>query len=310
MDARSRPQVLVLMGPTASGKTDLALALADRLPVDLISVDSAMIYRGMDIGTAKPSPETLAAYPHALVDIVDPAQRYSVQRFCAEASEAVGRAHAAGRLPLLVGGTMLYFRALLSGLSTLPEADEALRAELQAEAARRGWPALHAELARVDPEAAARIHPNDPQRIGRALEVWRATGEPLTRLQARGRQAGLAQSFRVLRVALAPGDRQVLRARIATRFDRMIEAGFLDEVAALRARGDLHPGLPSMRSVGYRQAWAYLDGACDLKTLREQAITATRQFAKRQVTWLRRTPVDLRLDTADADLVGQVLGRL
>ncbi|MGC9456896.1 MAG: tRNA (adenosine(37)-N6)-dimethylallyltransferase MiaA [Halothiobacillaceae bacterium] len=310
MDHGAAPHVLAIMGPTASGKTDLAMAIADRHPVDLISVDSAMIYRGMDIGTAKPDPQTLAEYPHALVDILDPSERYSVQRFCADARAQIARSRAAGRLPLLVGGTMLYFRSLLEGISALPETDEALRAEVRGEAARVGWAAMHEALARVDPEAAARIHPNDPQRIGRALEVWRATGIPMTRLQRAGRQGALEDSCRVLRVALAPADRATLRERIAMRFDQMIEAGFLDEVAGLRARGDLHADLPSMRSVGYRQVWAYLDGASDFSAMRQEAIAATRQFAKRQVTWLRSTRADLRLETGDPAAEEKILARL
>ncbi len=279
-------QSIWLMGPTASGKTGLALELAQRLPVELISVDSALIYRGMDIGTAKPDAATLRAFPHRLIDILDPSESYSAARFREDALQAMGEIHARGRIPLLVGGTMLYFRALQGGLDALPASDPALRAALQAEAAARGWAALHEELARVDPKAAARIHPNDPQRLGRALEVWRQTGVPLSEWQARGAQGRQAPG-RVLKLALLPA-RELLRERIAERFLRMLEAGLIDEVEALRARGDLHPGLPSMRAVGYRQVWEYLHGAHSYEHMVERGVQATRGLAKRQMTWLRR----------------------
>lgn len=279
-------QSIWLMGPTASGKTGLALELARRLPVELISVDSALVYRGMDIGTAKPDAKTLRAFPHRLIDILDPSEAYSAARFRQDALEAMREIHAAGRIPLLVGGTMLYYRALEHGLAELPPADPALREAIQAEATVRGWAALHEELARVDPQAAARIHPNDPQRLGRALEVWRLTGVPLSVWQARGRAQAAPKVGRVLKLALIP-PRELLRKRIAERFTQMLEGGFIQEVEALRARGDLHLGLPSMRSVGYRQVWEYLEGAYTYERMVELGVTATRGLAKRQMTWLR-----------------------
>jgi tRNA dimethylallyltransferase len=277
------------MGPTATGKTDLAVALAQRLPVALISVDSALVYRGMDIGTAKPSPALRARHPHALVDIRDPAEPYSAAEFRSDALAALDAARAAGRLPVLVGGTMLYFRVLEAGIAELPPADPALRAELAARLEVEGPAALHAELARVDPEAAARIDPGNPQRIQRALEVFRASGRPLSWWWAReatGRP--LETDYALHRFALLPGDRAALHAAVAARFEAMLAAGFLDEVRALRARGDLSPALPSMRAVGYRQAWAHLEGAFDAAELRDRAVAATRQLARRQLTWLRR----------------------
>lgn len=273
------------MGPTASGKTALACTLADRFPVDLVSVDSALVYRGLDIGSAKPDAATLARYPHALIDIRDPAQPYSAADFRTDACAAMAAISARGRIPLLVGGTGLYFRALQQGLSALPEADPAVRERLGAEAAERGWPALHARLAEVDPVAAARIGPNDAQRIQRALEVFELTGRPLSELQ--GAQSRQRFPWRVLKLALLPADRAPLHARIAERFDAMLRAGFLDEVRALRARGNLHADLPAIRAVGYRQAWQHLDGQFDVAELRDRGIFATRQLAKRQITWLR-----------------------
>ncbi len=285
--------VISLMGPTASGKTDLAVELVERLPCEIVSVDSALVYRGMDIGTAKPGPEVLARAPHRLIDILDPAQSYSAARFRDDAMAAIREIHAAGRIPLLVGGTMLYFRALLRGLSEMPDADPQVRRRIEEEAGRHGWEALHRRLAEVDPEAAARIHPNDPQRIQRALEVYETTGEPISRLQRRGS----AEPFPwpVFQVALMAEERERLHRRIALRLERMFEAGFVDEVAALRARGDLHAGLPSMRAVGYRQVWAFLEGKYGRQEMRERALYATRQLAKRQITWLRGWEVDLRL---------------
>ncbi|HET20409.1 MAG TPA: tRNA (adenosine(37)-N6)-dimethylallyltransferase MiaA [Chromatiales bacterium] len=288
------------MGPTASGKTGLALELARRLPVELISVDSALVYRGMDIGTAKPDAETLRAFPHRLIDIIDPTEAYSAARFRADALEAMREIHARGRIPLLVGGTMLYYRALQDGLADLPAADPVLREAIQAEAQERGWVALHEELARVDPQAAARIHPNDPQRLGRALEVWRLTGVPLSEWQARGREQAAPELGRVLKLALLP-PRELLRERIAARFTQMLEAGFIGEVETLRARGDLHLGLPSMRSVGYRQVWEYLDGAHTYERMVELGVTATRGLAKRQMTWLR-SERDLHVLDTDVSL--------
>jgi tRNA dimethylallyltransferase len=279
------PRLLALAGPTASGKTDAALALAARLPCEIVSVDSALVYRGMDIGTAKPTLAERAAVPHHLIDIRDPAQAYSAAEFAADSRRLVGEINARGRVALLVGGTMLYFKALFHGLDALPPADHELRREIEADAARRGWPALHAELARVDAPTAARLSPNDSQRIQRALEVWRSTGRPLSDHQrgASG-QEGLKPAALL---SLEPADRAWLHRRIAERFDAMLAAGFLEEVRALRARDDLHPGLPSMRSVGYRQAWQALDEGWPAAELRDRGIFATRQLAKRQLTWLR-----------------------
>ena len=285
MSLDTRPPAVFLMGPTASGKTALACELAERFPLDLVSVDSALVYRGLDIGAAKPDAATLARWPHALVDIRDPAQPYSAAEFRGDALAAMREITARGRVPLLVGGTGLYFRALQRGLSELPEADPALRTRLGEEAARIGWPAMHERLARLDPAAAARIGPNDAQRLQRALEVIALSGRPLSELQRGGR--GGAFPWRVLKLALLPGDRRPLHARIAERFDAMLAAGFLDELRALRARGDLHADLPAIRAVGYRQGWEYLDGATDAAGFRDRAIFATRQLAKRQITWLR-----------------------
>jgi tRNA dimethylallyltransferase len=291
-----RPRAVFLMGPTAAGKTALACALAERHPLGLVSVDSALVYRGLDIGTAKPDAATLARYPHALIDIRDPAAPYSAAEFRIDALAAMQRIAEEGRTPLLVGGTGLYFRALEHGLSALPGADPGLRARLAAEAAVQGWPTLHARLARLDPPAAARIRASDPQRIQRALEVIELSGRPLSAQQG---AAPARLPYRVLKLALIPADRAPLHARIATRFDAMLAAGFLGEVRALRARGDLHPALPALRAVGYRQAWAHLDGASDAAGFRSQAIVATRQLAKRQITWLRGEPDARVLDPED-----------
>ena len=303
------PPVVCLLGPTASGKTAAALALAARTPVEIISLDSALVYREMDIGTAKPSRAELNAVPHHLIDIVDPADSYSAAQFVADAERLIEAIRARGRMPLIVGGTMLYYKALTQGLNDLPQADTAVRAELDALAAERGWPALHAMLAQVDPVTAARLAPNDAQRIQRALEIHRLTGQPMSALLAREAAArtftGSADArFRV--IALEPSDRAVLHARIETRFDAMLAQGLIDEVKQLRARGDLHPGLPSIRCVGYRQAWEYLDGACDYATMRERGIVATRQLCKRQITWLRSTPERLTVDCLADDYVQQV----
>ncbi|MCW3147219.1 tRNA (adenosine(37)-N6)-dimethylallyltransferase MiaA [Stutzerimonas stutzeri] len=291
----SLPPAIFLMGPTASGKTDLALELARVLPCELISVDSALVYRGMDIGTAKPSRELLAEYPHRLVDIRDPAQSYSAAEFCADALNAMAEATAAGRIPLLVGGTMLYFKALRDGLADMPGADAAVRAELEAFAAGEGLQALHRQLAEVDPESAARIHPNDPQRLVRALEVYRVSGLSMTEHRARQRsqKAGADAPgagnlpYTVAHLSIAPAQRSVLHQRIEQRFLRMVEQGFVEEVEALRCRGDLHSGLPSIRAVGYRQVWDYLDGNLSREEMVQRGIIATRQLAKRQFTWLR-----------------------
>lgn len=281
-----RPLAIFLMGPTASGKTALACRLAERFAVDLVSVDSALVYRGMDIGTAKPDAATLARYPHKLIDIRDPADTYSAADFSRDALEVMRAATARQRIPLLVGGTGLYFRVLQQGLSPLPSADAEVRRRLTAEAQEQGWPTLHARLARHDPAAAARIRPRDAQRIQRALEVIElGNGQPLSEQQRRFERPRFA--FRVLKLALMPSDRAHLHARIAARLDAMLEAGFLDEVRRLRGRADLAPDLPAMRAVGYRQAWDYLDGRVDAKTFHQRALAATRQLAKRQITWLR-----------------------
>lgn len=289
------PPAIFLMGPTAAGKTDLAIALSQVLPCELVSVDSAMVYRGMDIGTAKPEPDVLAAHPHRLIDILDPAESYSAARFRSDALTVMADITARGKIPLLVGGTMLYYKALLDGLADMPPADPTLRAALEAEAAADGLEALHRQLAEVDPESAARIHPNDPQRVMRALEVFRVSGLSMTAHRARqlaeSRNADASARGRlpytVASLAIAPAERQVLHQRIALRFGQMLEQGFVEEVRALRARSDLHADLPSIRAVGYRQVWDYLDGACDAETMHERGIIATRQLAKRQFTWLR-----------------------
>ena len=291
----SLPPAIFLMGPTAAGKTDLALALARVLPCDLISVDSALVYRGMDIGTAKPDKAVLAEFPHALIDILDPAQSYSAADFRADALAAMAQSTARGRIPLLVGGTMLYYKALLEGLADMPSADPLVRAELESRAAVEGWEALHRELAEVDPDSAARIHPNDPQRLVRALEVYRVSGLSMSEHRRR-QQAGNPDSdtlgsgqlpYTVAQLAIAPVERQILHSRIAQRFHAMLEQGFIEEVEALRERSDLHAGLPSIRAVGYRQVWEYLDGGLSRAEMTERGIIATRQLAKRQFTWLR-----------------------
>jgi tRNA dimethylallyltransferase len=285
MPVDRRPLAIFLMGPTASGKTALACALSERFSLGLISVDSALVYRGLDIGSAKPDAATLARYPHELIDIRDPAEPYSAADFSADALAAMQRAHRAGKVPLLVGGTGLYFRALQRGLSSLPEADAAVRAKLAEEAAVIGWDGMHRRLAELDSVAAERIKPNDAQRIQRALEVITLTGRPLSAQQQGGR--GQAFPWRVLKLALLPEDRAPLHARIAQRFEAMLQHGLLDEVRALRRRGDLQPDLPAIRAVGYRQAWEHLDGAYAAAELRDRGIFATRQLAKRQITWLR-----------------------
>lgn len=295
------------MGPTASGKTALAVTLVERFPLEIISVDSALVYRGMDIGTAKPDAPTLARAPHHLLDIRDPTEAYSAAAFCDDARRLMAEIIARGKVPLLVGGTMLYFRALLQGLDDLPRADSAVRQALQSEAADRGWPALHAELARIDPSTAARLAPNDSQRIGRALEVFRLTGAPMSALLDK---ASAALPYRVLQLALVPSDRAVLHQRIEARFDAMLAQGLLDEVQTLRRSWPLSPDLPAMRAVGYRQAWACLDGDFDLKALREKGIAATRQLAKRQLTWLRSWPDAVVLDCLADDFDAQAFERV
>jgi tRNA dimethylallyltransferase len=282
---------ICIAGPTASGKSAVALALAERVPAEIISVDSALVYRGMDVGTAKPTPAERAAAPHHLIDIRDPRQAYSAAEFVRDARQLIQQIRARGRLPLLVGGTMLYFKALFDGLDALPPADPALRQQIEQRAAREGWAALHAELARVDPATAARLAPADSQRIQRALEVWQLTGQPLSALHT---TKSIAKDVDAagdgVLFSLEPVDRAWLHDRIARRFDEMLAAGLVDEVKALRARGDLTPDMPSMRCVGYRQVWDTLDGRQPADTLRERGIAATRQLAKRQMTWLRGMP--------------------
>lgn len=293
--------IVMLLGPTAAGKTATALALAELTVCRLISMDSAMVYRGMDIGTAKPDAATLARHPHALIDIREPAETYSAAAFVEDADREVVAARRDGRLPVLVGGAMLYARAFRDGLAELPQASAAIRAAISARAAADGWTALHERLSRVDPEAAAAIHPNNPQRLQRALEVYESTGRPISafwRDQAhRGAQHRLGATL--LSFGVLPDDRSRLHRRIADRFDAMLEAGFADEVRALRRRGDLHPGLPSMRAVGYRQMWSHLDGGLDVEEMRDMAVAATRQLAKKQFTWLRKWPGLTPLDWQD-----------
>ena len=313
---------LAIAGPTACGKTALALALAERLPVEIISVDSALVYRGMDVGTAKPSAAELARVPHHLIDIRDPLEPYSAAAFASDAQALVTAIRARGRLPLLVGGTMLYFKALFEGLDEMPPAQPTLRAAIEAEALARGWPALHQDLALVDPVTAARLAPADSQRIGRALEVFRATGRPLASFHQRAQRAPAAgwwigeRPGRLL--SLEPTNRAWLHARIAQRFDAMYAQGLLQEVRALRARGDLHPELPSMRCVGYRQVWAAMDAEPNpaqqdeawWQAVREQGVAATRQLAKRQLTWLRSMPQREAVACDDAALMAALPDRL
>ena len=280
----SRPLAIFLMGPTASGKSALAMELVRHLPCDIISVDSALVYRGMDIGTAKPTAEELALAPHRLIDIIDPLDAYSAADFRRDALREMADIVAKGRIPLLVGGTMLYYKALLEGLSPLPEADPGVRAQIELEAATQGWAVLHAELCRIDPVAGARIHPNDPQRLSRALEVFRLTGKNLTELTA---LQGEPLPYRTMQFVIAPSDRAWLRERIALRFDTMLAQGFEREVTRLLQRGDLNPSLPSIRCVGYRQMWDYLTGVLSYDEMRYRGIVATCQLAKRQMTWLR-----------------------
>lgn len=280
------PTILFVMGPTAAGKTDLALACAEQFDCELISVDSALVYRDMDIGTAKPDAQTLQQVPHALIDIIDPNEAYSVGSFRDDALAEIRAIIARGKTPLLVGGTMLYFRALQQGLSELPAADESVRSQLETEAQASGWAAMHQRLATIDPQAAERIHPNDPQRIQRALEVYQISGKTLSELWQQ--QAAQELPYKLAKIAYFPHDRELLRHRIAQRFHQMLKQGFIDEVEALRARGDLDLDMPSMRCVGYRQVWEYIDGVLSHDEMVEKAITATRQLAKRQLTWLRK----------------------
>lgn len=277
--------VLCVLGPTASGKTGLAVELCQNYPFEIISVDSALIYRGMDIGTAKPDADTLRRAPHALVDIIDPSETYSVSSFLSDVHQEIARIAAAGRIPLLVGGTMLYYQSLWHGLSELPESDAAVREQIQQRADTLGWEALHVELSRVDPDSARRIHPNDPQRLIRALEVYKVSGQPLSQMQNRRQPA---QRYRFWNIGIQPTDRAVLHGIIAARFDEMLKCGFVDEVKGLIQSPDIHRDLPSMRCVGYRQVCAMLDDECSHADMRERGIAATRQLAKRQLTWMRR----------------------
>jgi tRNA dimethylallyltransferase len=293
---------ILLLGPTACGKSALAMRLAGERRLEIVSVDSAQVYRGMDIGTAKPSSAERAAVPHHLIDIRDPSEPYSAADFVADAPPAIAAIRARGALPLAVGGTMLYAKALREGLSDLPAADQEVRARLETEAAQHGWPAMHARLAGVDPDTAARLKPNDSQRIQRALEVFEVTGVPMARLHAGEHRPALALAV----IALLPEDRATLHRRIEERFDAMLAHGFLDEVKALRARGDLDPNLPSMRSVGYRQALVHLEGQADFAAFRAAGIAATRQLAKRQITWLRSMRDATLIDPFAADAYERV----
>ncbi len=310
----SKPLAVAIMGPTASGKTAAALEVARHIPSEIISVDSALIYRGMNIGTAKPSPDELAAVPHHLIDILDPTDAYSVRQFCDDALRLVAEIQSRGRLPLLVGGTMLYFKGLRDGLDDLPQADPVLRAQIDSEIARHGITALHARLKQLDPLTAERLKPTDTQRLQRAMEIILLTGQPMSSLLAKAEPPALP--FDLLPIALEPSDRSALHARIAMRFDQMlaVKPGLLDEVDSLRARGDLHLGLPSMRCVGYRQAWEYRDGQITADELRDKGIAATRQLAKRQLTWLRgmadRIVIDCLAPDAAAQALAAIRGRL
>ncbi|MBV2179887.1 MAG: tRNA (adenosine(37)-N6)-dimethylallyltransferase MiaA [Castellaniella sp.] len=299
------PLLICLAGPTASGKSAASMALARRWPIEIIVMDSATIYRGMDIGTAKPSATEQAQVPHHLLDIRDPAQSYSAAEFARDAAALAQDIRQRGRIPILCGGTMLYYKALREGLNELPSADPAIRQALDDEARERGWPALHAELARVDPVTAARLAPNDSQRLQRALEIWRGSGRAMSDWLAQSPRPVLP-GWEFLTISLEPSDRAVLHARIAQRYRTMIEAGLLDEVRTLHARADLHPGLPSIRCVGYRQLWDHLDGRISLDQAIEQAIAATRQLAKRQITWLRSLPQRHAVDCLSGDATAEM----
>jgi len=312
MNQMKKPMAVAIMGPTASGKTASALRIAQTRPCEIISVDSALVYRGMDIGTAKPTPAELAAVPHHLIDILDPLEAYSVAQFRDDTIRLVGEITARGKLPLLVGGTMMYFKGLVDGLDDLPTADAAVRAAIEEEAARIGWPGMHARLQALDPITAARLAPNDAQRINRALEIIQLSGQPMSALLARRAKPELP--FELVSFGLETEDRSVLHKRIALRFDQMLgnsdDEGLVAEVARLRARGDLSPSLPSIRCVGYRQAWDYLDGNIDRAELRELGVIATRQLAKRQITWLRAMPHRIVVDCLGPDPAGAMLDHL
>jgi len=298
------PPVICLMGPTASGKTALAMALHDALPCDIISVDSALVYKDMNIGTAKPTDEELKEYPHALINLIDAAQSYSAADFCRDALAEIAKIRAKGRIPLLVGGTMMYFKSLIEGISPLPEANKTIRSEIEEQANSLGWQAMHEMLSEVDPVAAKRIHENDPQRITRALEVFRITGNTLSQLtEIKGDRLG----GDVLQFAITPSDRKVLHQRIELRFNQMIEQNFEQEVVELKARGDLHSDLPSIRCVGYRQMWQYLNDECDHDEMIFRGVCATRQLAKRQLTWLRNWPNLTWLNMEDENNLQQIL---
>ncbi len=303
-------RAVCLMGPTATGKTDIAVRLCKRFPFEIISVDSALVYRGMDIGTAKPDAATLERVPHRLIDIREPEQPYSAGEFVSDAKAAMEEILAAGRIPLLAGGTMMYFQALTRGIADLPPADAEIRAQIDAEAARAGWPALHRELERFDPPAAGRIEPNDRQRLQRAIEVYRVSGKPLSAWQAESTAAQAGPAVRYIRLALEIPDRKVLHERIEQRLNLMLNNGFLEEMKVLYARPALSPDAPSMRAVGYRQFWRHLASEWPFEKARERALAATRQLAKRQLTWLRAEPDILRFDPLEADVLDAISGAL
>jgi tRNA dimethylallyltransferase len=305
---RALPPAVFLMGPTASGKTAVAVELVKRFPFEIISVDSALVYRGMDIGTAKPDKGTLQVAPHRLIDIRDPSEPYSAAEFRTDALDAMADITARGRIPLLVGGTLLYFRALEQGLSDMPPADPGVRARLEQQAQQLGWVAMHARLQQIDPESAARIHANDPQRIQRALEVYQLSGKPLSHFHGRGRARSLP--YRTAKLVLAPADRALLQRRIERRFQAMLAAGFADEVRRLFRRSELGPELPAMRAVGYRQAWAWLEGRIGYQDMVNQAIVATRRYAKRQLTWLRSEQETRWFEAEDPGVVREVAAHL
>lgn len=302
--SKELPPVICLMGPTASGKTALAMALHEHLPCDIISVDSALVFKGMDIGTAKPTPEELAKYPHRLIDLIDPAQRYSAADFCRDALAEINLIRAQGRIPLLVGGTMMYFKSLIEGISPLPEANDEIRAEIEKTANEHGWQAIHEALKAVDPVSAERIHQNDPQRLTRALEVYRITGKSLTELT---QDKGQKLEGEVIQLAITPKDRKTLHERIELRFNLMLNQGFKEEVQQLKLRKDLHEDLPSIRCVGYRQMWQHLNGDYDYDEMIFKGVCATRQLAKRQLTWLRNWPNITWLHMEDESNLQQVL---